>query len=383
MKSINSGRSQKLSGFFDYLTQPGQMPGEDMPPVYTNIEDSTAAGIKSFMDRYEKNFKNAVKEKRLRHNSKLLAKSMVFVLPHEMTKAEIDGYVAAVVKALPEGMTYAFALHRGSHKKTADSWKNLHLQGFLGVRGDGAGKFGADIRIPLHDDLIKASDAYIKSLGFKIRYDPTSTLLSKKNLSFLEAEAMTAALKEGVTGNREVKSRQSELLRNPMWLLDFSNRDDIKSEQLKKFCRELAMKRIRVDAEKFAANAGSYGPKFVKQLTGTLAKETEVRQAEPQTALEVPAPQPSKMVTVKLPMPARLRPDRMTFSDYAEQKRLERLEGQQQPEAVPLPPPAVPERILSLRLPIAKPSQPLTPEKLKSAIDSAKPIAKLTTKRKL
>jgi len=62
MKSINASKTQKLSGFFDYLTQPGhQTVNDEIPEVYTNLEDSSAVGIKHFLDQYEKNFKNAMK----------------------------------------------------------------------------------------------------------------------------------------------------------------------------------------------------------------------------------------------------------------------------------------------------------------------------------
>jgi hypothetical protein len=280
MKNIERNRTQKLSGFFDYLTKPGQAKSDGMPDVYTNIEDNSSAGIKAFLDQYEKNFEEAMTTKKFRHNTKLVAKSMVFVLPYEMTKKEVDGYVQAVTKVLPEYMTFAFALHCGSHKKTAESWKNLHLQGFLGIRGDGSEKPSWEDRQALHDNLIKASDDYIKSLGFRIRYDNVATKPRKQSLQFLEGEAMRAALDEGVTGNRDVKSRQSELLRDPLWLFAFSQRQDVADERLKQFCAECAQKRIRIDAEKFATTAGSYGLNFEKQLTNALSKKVKAQSGK-------------------------------------------------------------------------------------------------------
>lgn len=281
MKSINANKSQKLSGFFDYLTQPGhQTENNEIPEVYTNLEDSSAVGIKRFLDQYEKNFQSAMKSGDLKNNCKLLAKSMVFMLPYGMTKKEIDGYVKAITDTLPDYMTFAFAVHRGSNKKTRDSHKNLHLQGFLGIRGKGAEKFGPDVRIPLHENLILAANDYIKSLKFKIAFNPVRTRPCKSSLNFLEAEAMTSALKEGVTGNRDVKSRQSELLRDPMWLFEFSQRQDVADERLKQFCAECAQKRIRIDAEKFATTAGSYGLNFEKQLTNALSKKVKAQSGK-------------------------------------------------------------------------------------------------------
>ena len=273
MKSINANKSQKLSGFFDYLTQPGhQTENNEIPEVYTNLEDSSAVGIKRFLDQYDDNFKSAMKSGDLKNNCKLLAKSMVFMLPYGMTKTEIDGYVKAIAKTLPDYMTFAFAVHRGSNKKTRDSHKNLHLQGFLGIRGNGAEKFGPEVRLPLHENLVLAANAYVKNLKFKIAFNPVRTRPGKSSLNFLEAEAMASALKEGVSGNRAVKSRQSELLRDPMWLFEFSQRTDVANERLKKFCAESGQKRIGIDAEKFAATAGSYGLKFEKQLSDALSK---------------------------------------------------------------------------------------------------------------
>ena len=274
MKSINANKSQKLSGFFDYLTQPGhQTENNELPKFYTNLEDSSVVGIKRFLDQYEENFKSAMKSGELKNNCKLVAKSMVFMLPYGMTKAEIDGYVKAISDTLPAYMTFAFAVHRGSNKNTRDSHKNLHLQGFLGIRGNGAEKFGPDVRLPLHENLVLAANNYIKSIKFKIAFNPVRTRPGKSSLKFLEAEAMASTLKEGVSGNRAVKSRQSELLRDPIWLFEFSNRTDVADENLKKFCAECAQKRIGIDAEKFATTAGSYGLKLEKQLSNALSKK--------------------------------------------------------------------------------------------------------------
>lgn len=308
MKSINANKTQKLSGFFDYLTQPGhQTEKDEIPDVYTNIEDSSAVGIKRFLDQYEKNFQNAMKSGALKNNCKLVAKSMVFALPNEMTNTEIDGYVEAIAAALPDYMTFAFAVHRGSNKKTRDSQKNLHLQGFLGIRGEGAEKFGADVRLPLHENLIKASDEYIKKIGFKIKYNPTKTQPCAGSLRCLESEAFKSALEEGLTGNRALKTRQSELLRDSMWLLNFSQRADIRDQKLKQFCSELAVKRVSINAEKFQKKPGL----DLEFVSNNLNK---VVQAKAETKMEV----------IKLPTPHRLRPDRETLEQRTERRRQER-----------------------------------------------------------
>jgi len=309
MKSINASKTQKLSGFFDYLTQPGhQAEHGEVPEVYTNLEDSSVAGIKRFMDQYEKNFKDAMKSGSLKNNTKLLAKSMVFALPNEMTNKEIDGYVEAIAAALPDYMTFAFAVHRGSNKKTQDSQKNLHLQGFLGVRGNGAEKFGADVRLPLHENLIKASDDYIKKIGFKIKYDPTKIQPGAGSLRCLESEAFKSALDEGVSGNRALKTRQSELLRDSMWLLNFSKRDDIRDQKLKRFCEELAFKRIKVNAEKFQKKPG-LDLEFVCKKFNTVLKA--------QIAAK------NKMEVVIPPPPHRLQSDREALEQRMERRRQE------------------------------------------------------------
>jgi len=316
MKSINANKSQKLSGFFDYLTQPGhQTENNEIPEVYTNLEDSSAVGIKRFLDQYEKNFRDAMKSGDLKNNCKLLAKSMVFMLPHGMTKNEIDGYVKAISDALPDYMTFAFAVHRGSNKKTRDSHKNLHLQGFLGIRGNGAEKFGPEVRLPLHENLILAANDFIKSAKFKIAFNPVQTRPSKSSLKFLEAEAMASALKEGVSGNRALKTRQSELLRDSMWLLNFSKRDDIRDQRLKQFCTELAMKRININAEKFQKKPG-LDLEFVsnhlnKTLKPKIAAETKIEASIEKEAME----------TVTLTTPQRLQPDRETLEQRTERRR--------------------------------------------------------------
>ena len=318
MKSINANKSQKLSGFFDYLTQPGhQTENNEIPDVYTNLEDSSAVGIKRFLDQYEKNFKDAMKSGDLKNNCKLLAKSMLFMLPHGMTKNEIDGYVKAITDTLPDYMTFALAVHRGSNKTTRDSHKNLHLQGFLGIRGNGAEKFGPEVRLPLHENLILAANDYIKSVKFKIAFNPVQTRPSKSSLKFLEAEAMESALKEGVSGNRALKTRQSELLRDSMWLLNFSKRDEIRDQRLKQFCTELAMKRININAEKFQKKPG-LDLEFIsnhlnKTLKAKIAAETKIEASIEKEAME----------TVALPTPQRLQPDRETLEQRTERRRQE------------------------------------------------------------
>jgi len=369
MKSINASKTQKLSGFFDYLTQPGQMPGDELPPVYTNIEDNTAAGIKRFMNRYENNFKSAMKSGRLKNNCKLVAKSMVFALPNEMTIKEIDGYVKAVAAALPDYMTFAFAVHRGSNKKTCDSQKNLHLQGFLGIRGDGAEKFGADVRLPLHDNLINASDAYIKKIGFKIKYDPTKIQPGAGSLRCLESEAFRSALAEGVSGNRALKTRQSELLRDSGWLIKFSKRDDIRDLRLKQFCEELAFKRIKVNAEKFQKKS-EFDLQFVcKNLNKVMVTQT-AKAAGVTKPVEIAKPAEATMEIRVLPMPHRLRTDVETFEQRAERRRRERLAIKQAEPVKTVP--SLEER---LEQALSKPviiSVPSPEEKLKKLLDEMK-----------
>lgn len=352
MKSINANKTQKLAGFFDYLTQKGhQTEGDEIPEVYTNLEDSSAVGIKNFLNQYEKNFQKSMKSKVFRHNTKLLAKSMVFALPHGMTKPEIDGYVKAIAKALPESMTFAFALHRGSNKKTAESSKNLHLQGFLGVRGDGSEKFGADVRLPLHDDLVKASDAYIKTIGFKIAFEPTRTKPGGKSLRFLEAAALQAALDEGVSGNRATKTRQSELLRDPMWLMRFSLRDDINDPKLKQFCAELSHKRTGIIAERYEKRSEIDLAYVPKQMTRIIKKQDVAKHAK--TAERT-------ATVIKRQLPHRLREDRETREQYLERKRRERREA------------APPEQSKSAQVSPGVPTLNLTEEKLEQALNKLK-----------
>jgi hypothetical protein len=246
-----------------------------------------------------------------------------------MTKKESDGYVKAIAAALPDYMTFAFAVHRGSNKKTRDSQKNLHLQGFLGVRGDGTEKFGADVRLPLHEDLIKASDAYIKKIGFKIKYDPTKIQPGAGSLRCLESEAFRSALEEGVSGNRALKTRQSELLRDSGWLIKFSKRDDIRDLKLKQFCEELAMKRIKVNAEKFQKKPEFDLQFMCKNLNKVLTVQT-AKAAEVPKPVTIVKPAETTMETRRLPMPHRLRTDVETFEQRTERRRRERLEMKQQ-----------------------------------------------------
>lgn len=112
MKSINSSKTQKLSGFFDYLTQRGhQTANDEIPQVFTNIENATATGIKDFMDQYEKIFVRPSKKKSSGIIPSCWQKAWSLRCQTGMTNEEIEGYVKAITKALPDYMTFAF---RGS-----------------------------------------------------------------------------------------------------------------------------------------------------------------------------------------------------------------------------------------------------------------------------